>query len=66
VGEKNTMERETFVSLSAELVLLIGPGIRAETLIEAMCKDKAAWDTVNSLVYKIMNSLQQQWCIDQA
>lgn len=49
-----------------ELYKLVGPGIKVETLIEAMCKDKATWDEVNSLIYKIMTFLQQQWLIDQA
>lgn len=55
-----------FLEDRKELHKLVGPGIRAETLIEAMCNDKATWDLVNSLIYRIMNSLQQQWSIDQA
>lgn len=49
-----------------ELHKLVGPDIKAETLIEAMCRDKTTWDSANTLIYRIMNSLQQIWCIDQA
>jgi Reverse transcriptase (RNA-dependent DNA polymerase)/Endonuclease-reverse transcriptase len=55
-----------FLDWRKELHDIVGPGIKAETLIQAMCKNKASWDAANSLIYKIMNSLQQQWCIDQA
>lgn len=54
-----------FLEGRKELYKLV-PGVKVETLIGAMCKDKVTWDSVNSLIYKIMNSLQQQWCIDQA
>jgi hypothetical protein len=48
-----------------ELFKLVGLSIKVETLIGAMCKDKAVWDAADTLIYRIMSSLQQQWCIDQ-
>lgn len=48
-----------------ELHKLTGPGIRAESLIGAMCKSEAIWDSASSLIHRIMISLQQQWSIDQ-
>jgi hypothetical protein len=48
-----------------ELYKLVGPAIRVETLVEAMCKDVVVWDSVSSLIHRIMISLQQQWCLDQ-
>jgi hypothetical protein len=55
-----------FMEDRSEFLKLVGPGIRVETLIEAMCRDKATWESANSLIYRIMNSLRQQWHIDQA
>jgi hypothetical protein len=55
-----------FLEDRKELYKLVGPGIRVDSLIAAMCRDKTTWDTVSSLIHRIMTSLQQQWCIDQA
>jgi Reverse transcriptase (RNA-dependent DNA polymerase) len=59
-------ECQRFLTERNELYKLTGSGIRAETLIEAMCKDRATWDKVNSLIYTIMKSLQLLWCQNQA
>jgi hypothetical protein len=58
-------ECSRFLEGRKELYKLTGPGIRVETLIKAMCSDKATWEAVSSFIYKIMSSLQEQWCIDQ-
>lgn len=44
----------------------VGSVLRPETLVEAMCRDKVTWAAVNSMISKIMNSLREQWSIDQA
>ncbi len=54
-----TVERSEFQKLA-------GTGIKVETLIGAMCRDKVTWEAANSLIYRIMSSLQEQWSIDQA
>jgi hypothetical protein len=55
-----------FMEERQELFKQLGSIVRVETLIGAMCRDKSSWAAVDSLIYKIMNSLQEQWCIDQA
>jgi hypothetical protein len=55
-----------FMNSRQELYRRVGEVLRVETLVQAMCSDKATWAAVNSLVSEIMNSLQEQWYIDQA
>jgi hypothetical protein len=59
-------EYQRFLEGRKELYKLAGPDIRAENLIEAMCRDEAIWNLVSSLIQRTMISLQQEWCIDQA
>lgn len=54
-----------FLGERAELARLVIPAVKVETLTRAMCRDKAVWDSVNTLILKISVSLQRQWRIDQ-
>lgn len=55
-----------FMDERRKLLQVLGPAIRVENLIEAMCKDKSSWDAVDSFVYRIMSTLQEIWIVEQA
>lgn len=61
IGKLAFFECPRFLEGRKELYTLTSLGIRAENLIEAMCRDKDTRDLVSSLIFKTLISLQQQW-----
>jgi hypothetical protein len=54
-----------FNELRLKLFKLVGSGLKVESLVQAMCREKRLWDAVSSMVSDIMSELHARWKEEQ-